>query len=65
MFTIFKNQEDGALTLINNDNPDFMFYEERLSELFSGTKKECVDFIFEYQDENLIPDEEFIYMEIK
>lgn len=59
-YYVFLSPEDGALTLVSANNPNFIDYEERLTEIFVGSRKECVTYIEEYQDENFIPDGELL-----
>lgn len=63
-FHVFLSPEDGALTLVSHQNVNFMDYEERLTEIYKGNKRACLQFIEDYQDENLIPDDAFIVHEI-
>lgn len=58
-FYVFLNPQNGALVLISANNADFMFYEETHEEIKNGNRKECVEFIEQYQDDNLIPDDVF------
>lgn len=58
-FYVFLNTENGALVLISANNPDFMFYEESHSQIKNGNRKECIQFMEQYQEDYLIPDEVF------
>lgn len=58
-FHVFLNTSNGALVLISENNPDFMFYEETHEDIKCGNRRDCVQFIEEYRDVNYIPDDEF------
>lgn len=65
-FHVLLNK-DGSLTMISVRNPDFDIYAQRegVCDLFQGTKRECLIFVEQYRDENIIPDESFIFHEVK
>ena len=60
-FHVFINPQNGALVLISENNPDFLFYEESHEEIKAGNRRECVNYIDEYQYENFVSDEEFLF----
>lgn len=61
-FHVFTSPTDGALTLVSDNNPHFMDYEERLILIKSGSRKECITFLEEYQEENFISEDLVNYL---
>lgn len=65
MHYMFLNTESQALTLISAKNEHFTFFEDTQTEIFKGTRKDCLGFIEGYFEENYIPDEFRIFQELK
>lgn len=64
-YHLFINDNNGAITLISENNPDFGFYADTLTLLYKGNRRDCIRFLEQYQDENYIPDEIRMFEEIK
>ena len=65
MYNVLFNKENDSLILISDNNPDFRFYADKLMQLYKGNRAKCLQFIEEYHNENFIPEEKQIFLEIK
>ena len=61
---LFK-EENNALAMINESSCDVLDYQMQGYELVkTGSKKECLQYIEEFWDENYIPDDSRIFLNL-
>jgi len=65
MFTALLEPSSQSITLINCDNPDLPFYQQGKETLSEGRKKEVLQIIEQWHEDNFVPDELRIIQTVK
>lgn len=59
------NPQNGGIIMTSENHPEIPdFKTDGYIELYSGTKRECEDFMEQYWDEHCTPDENRIFMKV-
>lgn len=65
MFLALLDPDSSAITLVNCDNPDLPYYQSGKETIHEGRKKDVLQKIEEWHEENFIPDELRIIQTVK
>lgn len=65
MFKILLRPSTGALVLLSKNSSDLLdYYTQGFSDAFDGRKKECLEWLDDYWQENFVPDEEKMFLSL-
>lgn len=65
MFTALLEPNSQAITIINSDHSDLPYYAQGKETLYEGRKKEVLQIIEQWYEDNFVPDELRIIQTVK